>query len=41
MKQQYNSPSVELLYVEQADVLTTSLADDYVDEDVLDGEGEN
>ena len=39
MKKQYNSPFVELLYVDQADVLTTSLEDDYVDEDVLDGEG--
>lgn len=41
MKKQYDSPAVELLYVDHADVLTTSWEDDYVDEDVLDGNGES
>ena len=32
MKKMYENPTVELLYVDAADILTTSLEDDYVEE---------
>lgn len=32
MKKMYENPTVELLYVDVADILTTSLEDDYVEE---------
>ena len=32
MKKQYENPTVELLYVDNADVLTTSREDDYEEE---------
>ena len=35
MKRQYEKPSVELLYVDSADILTMSKEDDYADEEDL------
>ena len=38
MKKQYENPSVELLYVDNADILTMSREDDWENEEALDGE---